>query len=248
MILLITKPNKHINIMKQNIKWVLLAAVGAILLTSAVRAQTFVTNTTISQVIVTNGITTAFPPFTLPVTPEQVGASVPAGAKQVAVDGYAVFKGWSLTNPISVAFIGLKNGSHYGGGVEAHQILPGSAVSAGFGVFAVQTESTDAAGKTTTKLNFYDATINLGVSQLVNIPVLNLPVTVRLFSGPFASLNGGVLIGAQSGVTGNMAFALNKTGSAILHFGGGVVNCSGAAAAGLKPAMPMADIGFIATF
>ena len=139
--------------------------------------------------------TNAMPPFTIPVTAGQLGASIPAGVQQVAIDGYNVFKGFSLTNPISVAFIGLKNGSHYGGGVEAHQVLPGSPVSAGFGVFAVQTETAaTATTKAQTKFNFYDATINLGVTQVENIPVLNIPITVRLFSGPFASRNGGSFV------------------------------------------------------
>ena len=197
---------------------------------------------------VTNAV--AMPPFVAPVTAGQVGASIPDGVKQVATDGYAVFKGFSLTNPISVAVIALKNGSHYGGGVEAHQVLPGSPVSAGFGIFGVQTESKDATtGKTTTKLNFYDATVNLGVSQVENIPVLNIPITVRLFSGPFANLKqGGVLLGAQSGVTGNFTFALGKSGNWFMHLGGGVVNCSGAAAEGLKPEMPMANLGVIGKF
>lgn len=201
-----------------------------------------------AQTVTTTNAQT-MPPFTIPVTAGQLGASVPAGLQQVAVDGYNVFKGFSLTNPISVAFIALKNGSHYGGGVEAHQVLPGSPVSAGFGVFAVQTETAaTATAKAQTKFNFYDATINLGVTQVENIPVLNIPITVRLFSGPFASLNGGVLMGEQSGVTGSMAFAVGSSGKWFIHLGGGVVNCAGAAAAGLKPAMPMADIGFIGTF
>lgn len=197
---------------------------------------------------VTNAAT--MPPFSSALTVGQIGASIPDGVKQVATDGYAVFKGFSLTNPISVAVIALKNGSHYGGGVEAHQVLPGSPVSAGFGIFGVQTESKDATtGKTTTKLNFYDANVNLGVSQVENIPVLNIPITVRLFSGPFANLaQGGVLMGAQSGVTGNFTFALGKSGNWFMHLGGGVVNCSGAAAEGLKPAMPMANIGVIGRF
>ena len=212
--------------------------------TFAILAALFVGGLVASAQTVITTNAQAMPPFTAPVTAGQVAASVPDGVKQVAVDGYNVFKGFSLTNPISVAFIGLKNGSHYGGGIEAHQVLPGSPVSAGFGVFAVQTE--DAAGKV--KFNFYDATVNLGVSQVENIPVLNIPITVRLFSGPFASLNGGVLMGEQSGVTGSMAFAVDKAGKWFIHIGGGVVNCAGAAAAGLKPAMPLADIGFIGTF
>ncbi len=184
------------------------------------------------------------PTVTLP----NLAASVPDGVKKVAADGYGVFKNFNLTNPISIGIVGLKNGTvGYGGGITANAINPNSSISAGFGLFAIQTQTTDATtGKKTTGLNFYDATFNLSASGVWNLPILNVPLITRIFSGPFASLNGGVLVGEQSGFTGDFSFDI--TPKFNVDLGGGVVNCAGAAAAGLKPAMPMAHLNFTFIF
>jgi hypothetical protein len=195
-------------------------------------------------VTVTNAQT--MPSFTS-TTVSNVLTSVPAGVVKVASDGYNFWKTLSLTNPLSINLVGLKNGKLFGGGIEVNPVNTNSAVSAGFGLFGIQTtKAATATAKAQTSLDFYDATINLSVSQVENIPVLNIPITLRIFSGPFASLNGGVLIGEQSGVTGDVAFRISATG--YLTAGGGVINCAGAAAAGLKATLPMGHIGVIWTF
>jgi hypothetical protein len=177
-------------------------------------------------------------------TVSNVISSVPAGATKVVTDGYNFFKTLTLTNPISAGIFGLQNGSgNYGGGIEVNGVNTNSMVNAGFAIAGIQTETTDLnTGKKTRAFNFYDATINLSISTVETIPVLNLPVIVRLFSGPFTSLNGGVLIGEQSGLTGDLNFQVGS--DKFIDFGGGVVNCAGAAARGLQPAMPMAHINF----
>lgn len=192
-------------------------------------------------------VTSAQTNGTASITVSNLVTGVPAGVTQVVSDGYNVFKNLSLTNPLAINVIGLKNGKLYGGGLVVNPVNTNSAVSAGFGVFGIQTPTAaTATAKAGSKLGFYDATINLSVSQVENIPVLNIPITLRIFSGPFASLNGGVLIGEQSGVTGDISFQISKTG--YLTAGGGVINCAGAAAAGLKPTMPFAHIGVIWKF
>ena len=175
-----------------------------------------------------------------------VVASVPAGVTKVATDGYNFFKTLSLTNPISVGAIGVKNGSLYGGGLEVNGVNTNSSVNAGFAVLAIQTEQKQANGTEKKSFGFYDASLNLSISQVENIPVINLPLTMRIFSGPFASLNGGVLIGEQSGVAGDLNFEPFK--NVYFDFGGGIINDSGAAAAGLKPVMPMAHFNVTFTF
>lgn len=180
-------------------------------------------------------------------TVSNVITSVPAGVTKVAGDGYNFFKQLSLTNPISAGIFGVQNGrGNYGGGIEVNGVNPNSSVNAGFAVAAIQTETTDANGVKHRGLNFYDATINLSVSTVETIPILNLPIILRIFSGPFASLNGGVLVGEQSGGTADINFAVGK--DKYIDLGGGVVNCAGAAAAGLKPALPMAHLNFTFKF
>ena len=187
------------------------------------------------EVIVTNPI------LNNPLTVSNVVSAVPKGLTTVATDGYSVFKNFSPTNPLSIGVFGLQNGAgKYGIGLEANTVRTDSGISAGFAVAGIQVEKD---GKT--KWGFYDATINLSASGVWNLPVLNLPLITRVFSGPFVSLDGGVLIGAQSGACGDLAFDLSKNMN--LDFGGGVVNCAGAAATGLKPAMPMAHVNITLT-
>lgn len=182
-------------------------------------------------------------PLYTPITVSNLVVAVPAGVTQVASDGYNVFKQLSLTNPISFNLIGIKNGSHYGFGIEANQADTNQLVSAGFGLFAVQTANATT-GKTS--LNFYDATINLSVQQVEMIPIINIPITLRIFSGPFVSLNGGVLMGEQSGITGDIGFQIATDG--YLTLGGGVINAAGAAANGLASVMDFAHVGVVWKF
>ena len=179
-------------------------------------------------------------------TASNLVVSVPAGVTKAVSDGYNVFKNFSMTNPVSIGVFGLKNGSGYGFGLEANEVNQSSAVNAGFALAAIQTETTDALGKKHKGLDFYDATVNLSLSTTEIIPVLNIPVLLRIFSGPFASLNGGVLIGEQSGTTGDVNIQVGK--DKYIDLGGGVVNCAGAAAAKLKPVMPMAHLNFTFKF
>jgi hypothetical protein len=172
--------------------------------------------------------------------------AVPAGVSQLATDGYNVFKQFSLTNPISVGVIGLKNGSLYGGGIEANTVNANSAINAGFAVLGVQTKTTSANGTSKTGFSFFDATVNLSVSQVEMVPVLNVPVTLRVFSGPFASLNGGVLMGEQSGVTADFNFQVGA--ASWIDLGAGVINDSGAAAKGLNSTLPMVHFNFTHKF
>lgn len=169
------------------------------------------------------------------------------GIAQVGTDGYNVFKQFSLTNPISAGVIGIKNGSHYGFGIEANTVNTNSSVNAGFGVFAIQTVTPKTATVgASTKWQFFDATINLSVSKVETVPVLNIPIILRIFSGPFASLNGGTEIGEQSGMTGDFNFQVGN--NKYIDLGGGVINASGAAAKGLATVMPMAHINYTWTF
>jgi hypothetical protein len=164
---------------------------------------------------------------------------------RVASDGYLTLKSLSFTNPIQANLFGIQNGSgKYGVGLEINQAAPDSLVSVGFGVAAIQTDEQQGIGTKKT-LSFYDATVNLGVGDVINFPGTSLPLTYRLFSGPFTKLNnsqGGVYVGEESGAVGEMNFVLSSHWG--LGFGGGAINCSGAAAAGLKPAMPIAKLAF----
>lgn len=173
--------------------------------------------------------------------------NVPAGVSQLGTDAYAAFRQFSLTNPISVGIIGVKNGKLWGGGLEANTANTNSPVNIGFAALAIETPTTKVVGGSTvagSKIGFFDATLNLSVSQVENIPVINVPIILRLASGPFASLSGGVLIGEQSTAMGDFSFQI--TPKLNLDFGGGAINCSGAAAKGLAPVMPMAHINLTA--
>ena len=184
------------------------------------------------------------------VTVTNILTSIGAAPVQVATDGYNVFKQLNLTNPIAFNLVGLQNGTgKYGIGLEVNQASAStntSGVSAGFGVFGIQTDQAQPNGTVKRGWEFFDATVNLSYSARETIPLLNLPINMRIFSGPFASLNGGVLIGEQSGVEGDFTFQVSKTG--WFNAGGGVVNCAGAAAKDLKAAMPMAHAGLVWTF
>lgn len=230
--------------MIKNIKNSLLVA--AIYFLSLAAFSQSVTSTNASGGVNTTTNLIANNPFTATTTVSNVVVSVPAGVKQVATDGYNVFKNFALTNPISINVIGLKNGSMYGFGLEANTINTNSVVNVGFGVFGIQTQTKNAQGQSVKGWNFYDATLNLSVSQVENVPILNLPIILRIFSGPFASLNGGVLIGEQSGVTGDFSFEPWK--NVYIDVGGGIVNVAGAAAANLQPVLPMAHAGVTFTF
>jgi hypothetical protein len=178
----------------------------------------------------------AVPTFT---TGSNILDSIGSAPKQVLSDGYLALKDISLTNPIAFHVFGLMNGTgKYGFGLEVNEADPNKTINAGFALAAIQT---DKGGSKS--WNFYDATLNIGISQTETIPLLKIPITVRIFSGPFVSLNGGTLIGEQSGVSGDMNFKLSSHMGMIL--GGGVVNCAGAAAEGLKPAMPMAHLAIV---
>ena len=181
-------------------------------------------------------------------TPTAILASVPAAVSTAAAGAWNVFKNFSITNPISVGVFGLQNGpGRYGIGIEAAQqeaeITTNTPVDVGFGLAAIQAQKK--AGQNNNGWNFYSATVNIGVSQIETIPVLNIPFTLRVFSGPFTSLNGGVLIGEESGISGDFDF---QAGPGFLSLGGGVVNDAGAAAASLKPVMPMAHINYNVKF
>lgn len=218
------------------------ALIGLVLLTLALplNAQT-VTATNASGGITTTVNATPLPAFT---TGTDILGGIGNAPKQVLTDGYLALKDISLTNPIAVNVFGLMNGTgKYGFGLEVNQADPGKLVNAGFAIAAIQTDQPQAGGGTKKGWNFYDATLNLSVQQTETIPLLNIPITVRIFSGPFVSLNGGTLVGEQSGVTGDINLKINE------HFGftggGGVVNCAGAAAAGLKATMPMAHLALV---
>lgn len=173
------------------------------------------------------------PPFT---TVSDIVSNIGQAPATVAKDGYNAFKQFSITNPIAGHVIGLMNGKgKYGVGLEVNQADPNQVIGIGFAVAGIQTDKDGAK-----KWNFYDATLNLSVSKTETIPLLNIPVTVRVFSGPFASLNGGVLMGLESGTSADIHFKLADHWA--LELGGGIINCSGAAAEGLKPVLPMAHL------
>lgn len=196
--------------------------------------------------IVTNAIPNN--PMTAPVVPTSlgaIGANLGAAPAQVATDGYAVFKNFSLTNPLAISVIGLKNGSLWGGGLAASTANTNSMLNAGFGLFAIQTPKKIAGGYSTTQneWSFYDATLNLQIQQIETIPLLNIPITLRLESGPYVQLSrGGNTLGAQSAAFGDLTFGSPRL---WFTFGGGVVNISGA---GLQPVLPMAHATFTFRF
>lgn len=194
-----------------------------------------VTNASGGTTTINGGSTNMTVPFT---SPTDIIGGIGKVPGQVLNDGYMSLKNLSITNPIQGHVFGLMNGSgKYGGGIMVNQADPTKFVNAGFALAAVQTEQKQGDGTFRNKWSFYDASLNLSVQQTETIPLLKIPIVVTIFSGPFCSMNGGVLMGAQSGVSGDVNFLLSKHWAFTL--GGGVVNCTGAAAAGLKPAMPM---------
>jgi hypothetical protein len=201
-----------------------------------------------TYVLQTNSLTLPLPGTT---TGSNILLSVPAGVTKLTTDVYDFFTSIAWTNPISVGVFGLQNGSgNYGGGLEVNSIKPGATVNAGFAVAAIQTTETDpVTGKKSRTWGFYDATINLSLSTIETIPALNIPIYLMIWSGPFASLNGGVLIGAQSGMSGDLKIPIgpkpaNPALQHLITLGGGVINCSGAAAKGLKSAMPIVHANY----
>lgn len=223
-------------------KW-LLGIACFLLMTCSLNAQTTVTNQSGGTTTTTGGSQNLLGPSTV----TNIISSVPDGVKQVGTDGYNVFKNFSLTNPISAGVVGIKNGKHYGFGLEANTVSTNSAVNAGFGVFAIQTDVPKTATmKASTKWQFFDATLNLSVSKIETVPVLNIPIILRIFSGPFVSLNGGTMIGEQSGATGDFNFQVGT--DKYIDFGGGIINASGAAAKGLATVMPMAHFNYTMKF
>ena len=196
-------------------------------------------NVEAQESIVTNAIpNNPMNALVAPTTLGAIGANLGAAPARVATDGYAVFKNFSLTNPISISAIGLKNGSLWGGGIAASTATP-ALVNAGFGVFAVQTKNPQGQ----TQWSFYDATLNLQVSQVETIPVINIPITLRIESGPYVQLSrGGNTLGAQNAAFGDLTFGNPKF---WVTLGGGVVNITGA---GLQPILPMAHLTGTLTF
>lgn len=215
-----------------------LIGVAALLATATLQAQT-VTNASGGTTTVTGS--TAMPAFT---TGSDILGGIGNAPKQVLSDGYLALKDLSLTNPIAFHVFGLANGGgKYGFGLEVNQADSSKLVNAGFAIAAIQTDKPQAGGGTKKGWNFYDATLNLSVQQTEVIPLLKIPITVRIFSGPFVSLNGGTLLGEQSGVSGDINLKINKNFG--FTGGAGVVNCAGAAAAGLKSTMPMAHAALV---
>jgi hypothetical protein len=190
--------------------------------TNASGGLNFVTNM-VAETLMTTPI--------LPTSLGDIGGSLGSAPARVATDGYAVFKNFSLTNPISISVIGLKNGSLWGGGIAASTSNTNSLMNAGFGVFAVQTKN----AQNQTEWSFYDATLNLQIQQIETIPLLNIPITLRIESGPYVQLSkGGNALGAQSAAFGDLTFGSTKW---WITLGAGVVNITGA---GLQPILPMA--------
>jgi hypothetical protein len=151
-----------------------------------------------------------------------------AGIAQVGTDGYNVISGFNWNNPISAGFIGIKNGSHYGAGLELNTADTNSLVNIGFGVFAIQNNETQADGTSKTKWGFYDATLSLSVQQVETIPVIKLPLTLRIESGPAVKIQsggtgGGALL-EQSAAFGTVTFSPIKNWP--ITIGGGVIHCS----------------------
>ena len=148
-----------------------------------------------------------------------------AGLTHVTTDASAVFGKFSWSQPLDVSAVGIKNGDLWGGGVTISQTPTNSVVGLGFGVFGIQNHVTDAALKTTTKLQFYDATLSLSVKQVETIPVLNLPVVFRIETGPALKLSGGSgELMEQSAAMGSVTFDWFKGWP--LTISGGVIHCS----------------------
>lgn len=151
-----------------------------------------------------------------------------SGVSQAASDGWNVFSQFSLTNPISAGIVGLKNGNHYGGGIEVSTANTNSLVNIGFGLFAIQNDSSSTVNgvtKTKTQWGFYDATINLSVSTVEQIPILKIPITLKIESGPAVRLSrgGGTLL-EQSAAFGDVTFDQIKNWP--ITVGAGIVDCS----------------------
>jgi hypothetical protein len=157
------------------------------------------------------------------------------GITQAATDGLNVFQKLSLTNPISFGVFGVKNGKNYGAGVDVSSDNPESLVNVGFALLALP-------NSTSHQLDFYDATLNLSISTVEKIPVLNIPVTLKIESGPaFRLSRGGNMLLEQSAAFGDVTLDwINKWPVTI---GGGLIHCSA-----FSGALPMAHLNVTHTF
>jgi hypothetical protein len=193
-----------------------------------------VTSTNYVEVNASGGITTL----------SNLIAQAGTGVAQVANDSYNVFKNISLTNPITAGVIFLRNGSKSGFGLEAGSVDTNSLVNVGFGVFAIQTKQPTASGGTATHWGFYDATVNLSVSKVETLPIFNIPIEMKIESGPAVRLSsGGNTLMEQTAGFGDITF--DPIGGWPLTIGGGIVNAVGS---GLRPVMPFLHFNFSHTF
>jgi hypothetical protein len=157
-------------------------------------------------------------PITIPNLPGNLGTNL----THVANDAVGVFQNFNFKQA-SAGIVGFKTPDGFGGGIEVHSFSTNTPVQIGFGIFGAQERNT-----VTKKLEFgfYDGTLNIGVSTVETIPVVNLPLTLRVESGPafkFAGEGGGTLL-EQSAAYGDFNFHLSKNWS--LTFGGGLLHCS----------------------
>jgi hypothetical protein len=161
-----------------------------------------------------------------------VGTNTANGLQQVIHDGAAVFSQITLSNPCDVAVIGIKSGKQYGGGFSVSQTPTNSVVGVGFGFFAMQkTVLTPVTYKHKPQMvplnsgwNFYDATLSLSVSQVEMIPVLNIPLTLRLETGPAMRLSNPITVLEQSALYATIELDWFKGWP--IRLGGGVIHCS----------------------
>ena len=175
-------------------KWTLgLAAVAAVMLAPAVKAQT---NTTSS---VSNYLSSA-------------GSTL----GQVYTDGKAALSGLDFAQGAKVSLLGIKHKSDYGLGVTLTTAITNSYVQAGFGVFAMQER--DVTGNK--RLNFYDATISLSVTKQESLLGMTLDLSIE--SGPAYDISGGTVL-EQSAVLASHTFSFGggnielTIGGGVLH-------------------------------
>lgn len=145
---------------------------------------------------------------------------------QIYTDAANVFQNTSLTNPFDIGIDFIRNGSKSGFGVQLVSVNTNSTVNFGFGVYALQIAQPSVAHQATTyKWNFLDATLNVQISKVENLPLLNIPVTFRVGSGPAVNLSSGNLLLEQSFAVADVSFNLIKGWPIVC--GGGVINLTG---------------------